>query len=259
MPPTTLSQALPPVTTLGEELPVFCEKCGYSLHGATQVRCEQCDILQFHCPECGHHQPINTLRPALQRMLGRARAVNLVAWIIIKLFFFALTLLGWGNLAGEDVHQIRYERERENVQQIQQSRGHPIPESERLHLFDDMFWPVAILGFLFAAAGRMLLLRWRWGWAIGLILAGLVEGSMLLGAHVASITYSPRINYWTGDWCLVMAWTGFIVAASATCVWGLWVIAVWLLLPRRIGDALLQWQRSLSRPRTSPDTPVLFK
>ena len=41
---------------LGEELPIFCERCGYNLNGLPQVRCEHCDILQFHCPECGHHR-----------------------------------------------------------------------------------------------------------------------------------------------------------------------------------------------------------
>jgi len=60
---------------LGEELPVFCERCGYSLHGSPRLRCACCAILHFACPECGHHQPINTLRPAVQRVLGRLRAV----------------------------------------------------------------------------------------------------------------------------------------------------------------------------------------
>ena len=61
---------------LGEELPIFCERCGYSLHGLPQVRCGACDVLHFACPECNHHQPINTLRPAFQRMLGRLRVVR---------------------------------------------------------------------------------------------------------------------------------------------------------------------------------------
>src|SRR4051812_1115331 len=71
-----------PKVRLGEELPIFCEKCGYSLHGLPQGRCERCTILQFHCPECGHHQPINTLRPAAQRMLGRIRAFALGIWVL---------------------------------------------------------------------------------------------------------------------------------------------------------------------------------
>src|SRR5215212_9739394 len=77
-------------TKLGEELPVFCERCGYSLHGLPQTRCEHCTILQFHCPECGHHQPINTLRPAAQTLIGRIRG----GWLAFVVFF-KLNLFGW--------------------------------------------------------------------------------------------------------------------------------------------------------------------
>src|SRR5438067_910447 len=75
---------------LGEELPIFCETCGYSLHGLAQTRCEHCNILHFVCPECGHHQPINTLRPAAQRILGRMRA-----WVLGFMVFFRLNFFGW--------------------------------------------------------------------------------------------------------------------------------------------------------------------
>src|SRR5438067_3089265 len=83
------------VPKLGEELPVFCERCGYSLHGLPQVRCEHCTLLQFHCPECGHHQPINTLRPAAQTILGRLRAGWLMLVILFKLNLFGWLLFAW--------------------------------------------------------------------------------------------------------------------------------------------------------------------
>src|SRR5688572_14362912 len=73
---------------LGEELPIFCERCGYALHGLPQARCDKCAILHFSCPECGHRQPINTLRPAAQRILGRVRAFVLGLWVFFKLNFF---------------------------------------------------------------------------------------------------------------------------------------------------------------------------
>src|SRR4051812_43411991 len=69
--------APPPKIRWGEELPIFCEACGYSLNGLGQNRCGECDVLHFACPECNHHQPINTLRPAFQRTLGRLRALGL--------------------------------------------------------------------------------------------------------------------------------------------------------------------------------------
>src|SRR5215210_5805288 len=34
-----------PSVRLGEELPVFCERCGYALHGMPQTRCAHCEIL----------------------------------------------------------------------------------------------------------------------------------------------------------------------------------------------------------------------
>src|ERR1041385_5374650 len=80
---------------LGEELPIFCERCGYSLNGRPQSRCADCKILHFHCPECGHHQPINTLRPAAQRILGRLRALWLCFAVLFKLNFFGWLLFAW--------------------------------------------------------------------------------------------------------------------------------------------------------------------
>ena len=83
-PRSRVDQIAPPIGAtdgkrLGDELPIFCEQCGYSLHGLVQIRCERCQVLHFACPECGHHQPINTLRPAFQRLLGRMRALGLTS------------------------------------------------------------------------------------------------------------------------------------------------------------------------------------
>src|SRR4051812_44562710 len=86
---------------LGEELPVFCERCGYSLHGLPQTRCEHCTLLQFHCPECGHHQPINTLRPAAQTILGRIRGGWLMLVILFKLNLFGWLLFAWAAMGAE--------------------------------------------------------------------------------------------------------------------------------------------------------------
>src|SRR5215217_4413648 len=94
---------------LGEELPLFCERCGYALHGLPQVTCERCEIRHFHCPECGHHQPINTLRPAFQRMLGRFRAFAVVWITLLKLALFGIARIGWG--WGEYEESYRYRQE----------------------------------------------------------------------------------------------------------------------------------------------------
>src|SRR5207253_296803 len=55
----------------------------------------QCTIRLFHCPECGHHQPINTLRPAVQKLLGRLRSCFLALLVLFKLNFFGWILFAW--------------------------------------------------------------------------------------------------------------------------------------------------------------------
>src|SRR5947208_322948 len=93
---------------LGEELPIFCERCGYSLNGLPQSRCADCKILHFHCPECGHRQPINTLRPAAQRILGRLRALWLCFAVLFKLNFFGWLLFAWVAMGVEWWYQWYY-------------------------------------------------------------------------------------------------------------------------------------------------------
>ena len=93
---------------LGEELPIFCERCGYSLYGLPQSRCERCGILHFVCPECAHHQPINTIRPAFQRILGRLRAFALLMVVLVKLNIFFWCLFGWGAFGYEWSYAYQY-------------------------------------------------------------------------------------------------------------------------------------------------------
>src|SRR3954468_20351735 len=90
------SKPAPTSQKLGEELPVFCERCGYQLFGLAPLRCDHCDILHFHCPECAHHQPINTLRPAAQRVIGRVRAAWLVVVVFFKIMFVFWSLFAFG-------------------------------------------------------------------------------------------------------------------------------------------------------------------
>src|SRR5687768_6694155 len=96
------------IPKLGEELPVFCERCGYSLHGLPQCRCEACTLLQFVCPECNHRQPINTLRPAAQRLIGRIRAAFLVAVVFFKINWFGWLLFAWFAMGVDWSYQYNY-------------------------------------------------------------------------------------------------------------------------------------------------------
>ena len=225
----------------GEELPVFCERCGYILHGMPMVRCEQCDVLQFHCPECGHHQAINTLRPAFQRMLGRARATWLGLVVLFKLNYFGW--LGFAWLAGgyEWSYGYRYQQVDGNWQGVY--------GPYELHV--DEAIGMTILGALFGMVGRMLLLRWRSGWLVGGVLGTLVIATMMGGA---------MLRYWDRNMNQLPIGAGFIqltvviglgVAIGAGVVWWIWIALAHLFLPKRVAGALLDWQRAMSTPRVS--------
>jgi hypothetical protein len=245
---------------LGEELPIFCEKCGYALHGLPQTVCAHCTIRQFHCPECGHHQPINTLRPAAQKLIGRIRAFFLALSVFIKLNFFGWILFGWLVMGYEQSYQYRYEtvytpapaavpgvpgRPARPVRTIQNARFEP-----RGLRSDDVFG-FSVLGLLFGMVGRMFLLRWRHGYWVGLILASLVLLAIAGGALWAqtsrdndSILPTP----FTIEFLSLLSLIGVCITLGASIVWGIWVAVASVFLPKRTRPALLDFQRSLSNP-----------
>jgi hypothetical protein len=232
---------------LGEELPVFCERCGYSLHGLPHVRCGACDVLHFACPECNHHQPINTLRPAFQRMLGRLRSFALAYLVVVKINLFFWPLFGWAALGTEIAY--RY---------ASGGRG-----GGYRYEHDQFVYEGAVIIFLFAAGfgmlGRMALLRWRRGAFVGTAIGALVAFAMYAGAYFQYLMYlqSPvavDVPRPESDTLFIYMLCGFAGAtAGAACVWGVWVSLVHVFLPRRTADALLEWQRSQSAPLGSPD------
>jgi hypothetical protein len=234
---------------LGEELPIFCEKCGYSLFGLPQLRCEQCDILHFHCPECAHHQPINTLRPAFQKMLGRFRAAGLVLLILFKLNFFGWVLFAWGALASDWCLHGEY-TQRGNSGFVRYVPGKLL--WQWLTLF-------AVFALAFGMVARMFLLRWRRSSLVGITLAGLVLLAMVCGValRIFDIQSMPRQyanlvgSPWTVELAILFTWTAGITILGAMGVWPIWVGLVRAFISRDTGSALLAWQRSLSEPGVS--------
>ena len=226
---------------LGEELPIFCERCGYSLNGLIQIRCERCDVLHFACPECNHHQPINTLRPAVQRVLGRLRVLGL-AWIaFVKINYFFWPLFAWGALGTEIPYRYSYS---------------PNMGSTRMQAVFETEGGVIIFLFsmAFAMIGRMLLLRWRRGVLIGLVIGGLVALAMEIGANLRYWEdNSPLPRPESGGFILYLI-CGFIGSvAGAACAWGVWMSLVTAFLPKRAAAALLDYQRGMSRPNDATD------
>lgn len=236
--PSVQAPAIP--TRLGEELPIFCEKCGYSLHGLGQLRCERCEILHFHCPECGHHQPINTLRPAFQRMLGRARAAGLILLVLFQLNYFGWLLFAWGALAGEWCLQYRY------VSNTRAATLTPRPfQIEEAILF-------GVFALAFSMIGRMLLLRWRRSALVGVTIGTLVVLAMLAGIALRVwevSSYGAREiqgTVWNMNLVQALSWVWGFAVIGALIVWPIWVMLVRAFLPEKLWRPLLEWQKSLS-------------
>jgi hypothetical protein len=245
---------------LGEELPVFCERCGYSLHGMPQTVCEHCTLRQFHCPECGHHQPINTLRPAFQKTLGRVRAFFLAISVLVKLNFFGWLLFAWVMLGYEMSYEYRFEQTYSTrvATAANATPGTPqyLQRNTRPQVGPREFEMENVVGMslfalAFGAVGRMLLLRWRRGYLVGLSLAGLVCGALVLGAYWRKWGGGEDValpSPWTKDFVGVLATTAVTLVLGAVVVWGVWAALAHVFLPRRTSEALLDWQRSLSNP-----------
>jgi hypothetical protein len=226
-----------PRVRLGEELPIFCERCGYQLHGLPPVRCDHCQVLHFQCPECGYHQPINTLRPAAQRILARARAYALGVSVLFRLVFFGWLLVGWGAMGYEWSYQWDWSG----------GRGISIqPASITLELI----LAFSLFGLAFGLVSRLLLLRWRNSTYVGAVLAGLVVLATFAGSYLRYLEYrSPESSLPLTEACVVgiLLAAGFIVL-GAVMAWPIWSGCVHLFLPRRLAAALLEWQQGLREP-----------
>jgi hypothetical protein len=221
---------------LGEELPVFCERCGYSLHGLPQARCENCQILQFHCPECGHRQPINTLRPAVQRILGRARAWVLGISVFIKLNMLFWLLFAWVGMGIEwsyERHYIQTGTGQKNYKSFVSVRPVDVEETFAFMLF----------ALAFGMFARMLLLRWKRGYLVGAWLAALALGAVTLGTALRRLDFEIPIRWpWSSDFLTLLAITALTIITGASIVWAIWSGLVHVFLPRATACALLDWQ-----------------
>lgn len=243
-----------PAYRLGEELPVFCERCGYSLHGLPQTVCDHCTIRQFHCPECGHHQPINTLRPAVQNVLGRLRAVALVGIVVLKLGFFGVLSIAWFAMGVEWMNKRNDDAYVNAGSGYKQVAARYMPLEFR-HIDLDRLVAFGIFAFVFGCVARMLLLRWRRGPMVGLGVAVYVLTAVTLGASVQyweSLDDGfPMQSPYRGGMFFLLAYTAVVLIFASTIVWPIWAGVVKVFLPKRAATILLDWQRSMSDPKAS--------
>jgi hypothetical protein len=196
-------------------------------------------VLQFHCPECGHHQPINTLRPAAQRIIGRLRAVWLVLVVFLKLNFFGWLLFACVGMGADWSHSYNY-------------RNNTVTPSLR-PVDNDAILAFTLLAIPFGVFARLLLLRWRRGWIVGLVLAGVVGMAIVVGVSIAVMDMdnqhrlSAVLGFLrTSNFPALIGWTGLMVLAGCLIAWPIWIALVRTFLPRDTGTSLLEWQRNLS-------------
>ena len=104
------------------------------------------------------------------------------------------------------------------------------------------------MGIVFGMIARMMLLRWKRGLFVGLVLSALVATAIVLGISIRRATEGPVPLEW--PWQLVFpaifVYSCGTVLIGALIVWPIWVILVRAFLPNRTSQALLTWQRSLS-------------
>lgn len=233
------SRRRPPaaVSKLGEELPIFCERCGYSLHGLPQCRCEACTLLHFVCPECNHRQPINTLRPAAQRIIGRIRAAYLVASVFFKLNWFGWLLFAWFAMGVEWSYTYNYG-----------ARGSGGPTFLPHPVDYESILGFAMFALPFGLFSRMLLLRWRRGILVGAVLAVLVVAVASVGGWFRTTFDSQRAAPLGGDFLFLLVVAAASVILGAAAAWPIWMVLVRAFVPTHSAKALLDWQRSLSVP-----------
>ena len=202
---------------LGEELPIFCERCGYSLNGLPQSRCADCKILHFHCPECAHRQPINTLRPAAQRIIGRLRALWLCFAVLFKLNFFGWLLFAWVAMGVEWSFRWDYQRVQKVV--VTSAGGATQSFTQAISIPRELdLESLAAFGFFglgFGLVGRMLLLRWRRGYLVGLVLGGLMLIAVMAGAKIRQLDVHSAPNPYSRDF-LIMALIGAVAVHQGT-------------------------------------------
>jgi hypothetical protein len=88
-----------------DDLPVFCEKCGYHLNALPATVCPACAMVGLRCPECGHRQHANSARPAVIRAIGRLRGVFLVLAALMRTTLCGVVAMIWA-AAGTDSHRL---------------------------------------------------------------------------------------------------------------------------------------------------------
>ena len=95
-----LTEPLPPQRPLARytqlETDLFCENCGYNLHGQPVNRDERLGILLCRCPECGRFHPAGYRTTATSVWLSRFAAALLGFWLLVVIATVVIAAIVFG-------------------------------------------------------------------------------------------------------------------------------------------------------------------
>ena len=211
-----------------DELPVFCEKCGYHLNALPATVCAACALVGLRCPECGHRQHANSARPAVLRAVGRLRGLCFFLAAVVRLALCALAGGIW------------------MVVGIEWSRIAPSPQ----YVWGHPSYVLLALGAVVTGLGLRLVLVPA-AWRLLPILAAIVIPAGAYIAGVCSARWADPVlaaRVWTFS-LTVLPW---MIVGSAMGAWHmrLWTWAMW---PAPAQWLLGRWRTCRAMPRIDLD------
>lgn len=221
------------------ETDVFCEGCGYNLHGQPVHRDERLGLMVCRCPECGRFHAAGHGTAATSVWMSRLAAGLLLLWILLVLGVATLAVVGFGVLQAFPVDTMttgtwstRDGKEIENkvgpngtyawyfagtmepvahqdVFYLRFVRPNMLPTTSAVLMFNSIYGSVnAGIGF----ASGMLLVTFLWHWPRRryyiAVLVPLIIAMFLVVSYWLDLTYSS-IQGWTmsqfARWAIVQS------------------------------------------------------
>lgn len=203
------------------ETDVFCEGCGYNLHGQPVSRDERLGLMICRCPECARFHPAGHGTAATSLWMSRLASWLLMLWVLTVLTVTAFVVIGLGamqvisvealsyfNLISLDGRPVAYAQipGQPGLMQVYAGTTQPVNtpmkyirtlEPPAVPMFSNgqqnvrPWWAVLIIGGLGAGMGLlsgMLLVIFLWHWRKRNYLWMLLL-PLLVGAFVASVTW----------------------------------------------------------------------
>lgn len=98
----------PPKRAAHLETDVFCERCGYNLHGQPVERDPRLGLMVCRCPECGGWHAAGRGITSASLWLARLATLVLFLWVLIVLFAIFWLCMGFGAVQVTHVDEFSY-------------------------------------------------------------------------------------------------------------------------------------------------------